>query len=116
MPSIVIAIDRQNKLVYSNNMIIEQTVEIPANRQLVLNLPQETPIGKAKAAILLTFTSEKEDTAKRSTAIEKLFGCCSNTGDSLDAYMERHWADNDLERAIELHRKLESEQFSRPDQ
>jgi hypothetical protein len=32
-------------------MTIEQTVEIPASRRLVLELPEETPIGTAKIAI-----------------------------------------------------------------
>jgi hypothetical protein len=29
-------------------MTIEQTVEIPANHRIFLDLPQELPIGKAK--------------------------------------------------------------------
>ena len=98
-------VDKLGKFVYSINMTIEQTVEIPPSRQLVLNLPQEIPIGKAKAAIVLTFSSEQEEAAKRTAAMEKLFGCCSDTGDTLDAYLERHWAENKLERSIELRRK-----------
>ena len=89
-------------------MIIEQTIEIPPNRQLVLNLPQEIPTGKAKAAIVLTFVPEHEENTKRAAAMEKLFGCCSNAEDSLDSYMERHWVENDLERTIEIRRKLET--------
>jgi hypothetical protein len=46
-------------------------------------------------------------------ALENLFGCCANTGDTLDAYMERHWADNDLERSIELGRAQERENSRR---
>jgi hypothetical protein len=34
-------------------------------------------------------------------ALDNLFGCCKDSGDTLDAYMERHWKDNDLERAGE---------------
>jgi hypothetical protein len=36
-------------------MIIEQTVEIPADHRLVLDLPPEIPAGRAKAALTLTF-------------------------------------------------------------
>ncbi|MHC6204516.1 hypothetical protein ACYULU_15155 [Breznakiellaceae bacterium SP9] len=67
-------------------MTIEQTVEIPASRRLVIEVPQE-----------------------KTASLENIIGCCANTGDSLDAYMERHWADNDMERAIELRRKTERE-------
>lgn len=94
-------------------MIIEQIVEIPADHRLVLDLPLEIPAGKAKAAIILTFDPEQAEDPERVAAIEKLFGCCANTGDSLNAYMERHWAENDLERAIELRRRLERGQFMR---
>jgi hypothetical protein len=37
-------------------MTIEQTIEIPASRRLVLELPEETPIGTAK--IVITPVSE----------------------------------------------------------
>jgi hypothetical protein len=89
------------------SMVIEQTVEIPASRQLVLDLPREIPTGRAKAAIVLTFVPEQDESSKRAAAMEKLFGCCSNAGDSLDSYMKRHWAENDLERAMESRRKPE---------
>ena len=102
-----------SKVVYDINMTIEQTVEIPASHQLVLDLPREIPVGRVRAAIVLTFEPEQEESAIRAAAMEKLFGCCSNAGDSFDAYMERHWAENDLEHAIELRRKLEIEQLKR---
>ena len=88
-------------------MTIEQIVDIPANHQLVLDLPNEVSADKAKAAIILTFYPKQEENMKRAAAMEKLFTCCSNTGDSLDAYMKRHWAENDMERSIELRRKQE---------
>jgi hypothetical protein len=36
-------------------MTIEQTVEIPADHRLVLELPPEIPTGKANAALTLVF-------------------------------------------------------------
>ena len=89
-------------------MIIEQIVEIPASRQLILDLPPDIPTGKAKAAIELTFSKDNEESVQCAAAMEKLFGCCSNKVYSLDAYMERHWAENDHERSIEFHRKQDN--------
>ena len=39
-------------------MTIEQTVEIPANHRLVIDVPREVPAGKA----VITFTPAAEDT------------------------------------------------------
>ncbi|GHT87597.1 hypothetical protein FACS1894137_15090 [Spirochaetia bacterium] len=36
-------------------MTIEQTVEIPASHRLILDLPRDIPVGRAKAALTLTF-------------------------------------------------------------
>jgi hypothetical protein len=93
-------------------MTIEQTVEIQTNHRLVLDLPLELPVGRAKAAITLTF--EERPTAEREAALVELFRCCANTGDTMDAYMERHWADNDFERALELRQEKEREQYQFP--
>jgi hypothetical protein len=41
-------------------MTIEQTVEIPANRKITLDLPEETPIGTAQATIKLKFGASDE--------------------------------------------------------
>ena len=35
-------------------MIIEQTIEIPASHRIVLELPEELPIGKAKVELIIT--------------------------------------------------------------
>ncbi|MDR0550847.1 MAG: hypothetical protein LBG72_02380 [Spirochaetaceae bacterium] len=41
-------------------MTIEQTVEIPASRKIMLDLPEETPIGTAQATIKLKFSASNE--------------------------------------------------------
>ena len=38
-------------------MTITQTVEIPANRRLVINVPREVPTGR----VILTFTPEADE-------------------------------------------------------
>jgi hypothetical protein len=44
-------------------MIIEQTVEIHDDRRLVMELPKETPIGRAKAAVTLQENTAREQGA-----------------------------------------------------
>jgi hypothetical protein len=51
-------------------MTIEQTIEIPSNHRLVLDLPFELPIGKAKVAV--TIISEK---TKPTGGGHSAFGC-----------------------------------------
>jgi len=41
-------------------MTIEQTVEIPANRRLIINVPHEIPAGKT----IITFTPEAKPDRK----------------------------------------------------
>jgi hypothetical protein len=57
-------------------MTIEQTVEIPSNHRLVLDLPFELPVGKAKVAV--TVTTEKTqpvDGGKSAFGCLRHFGC-----------------------------------------
>jgi hypothetical protein len=38
-------------------MTIEQTIDVPANRRLILEIPPEIPVGK----VILTFTPAQDD-------------------------------------------------------
>ena len=51
-------------------MTIEQTIEIQPNRRLVVDLPSELPVGRAKVEITIT-PEERETTTMRGSA----FGC-----------------------------------------
>jgi hypothetical protein len=68
-------------------MTIEQTVEIPANHRLVLEVPPEIPVGKAKAAITLVFETEtpqpeeEKDMRKATPHTDWLCGLLSHVGD-----------------------------------
>jgi hypothetical protein len=53
-------------------MIIEQIIDIPADRRIFLDLPPELPVGKAK----VTVTSETESIKTR-TPISHYFGIIS---------------------------------------
>jgi hypothetical protein len=86
-------------------MTIEQNVEIQNDHRLVLNLPSELPVGRAKVAITLIF--EERPAAEREAAMTELFRYCVNNAGRLTEYLERHWADNDFERALELQEEKE---------
>jgi hypothetical protein len=92
-------------------MTIEQTVEIPADRRVVIKVPETFTSGKVSVILFdepfQTAGEEGKPALTPAEALEEMFGCSANTGDTLDAFMERHWADNDLERAIELRRDQE---------
>jgi predicted nucleic acid-binding protein len=71
-------------------MIIEQTIEIPANRRIFLDLPQELPVGKAK--VELTITPEAAPQGKTVRPLASLLGVDKGL-DTLDAYFARKRAD-----------------------
>ena len=60
-------------------MIVEQIVEIPPNRQLLVKVPTEIPLGKA----ILTFTPAPVISGTNESDIkvklQKLQGCLSNS-------------------------------------
>jgi hypothetical protein len=90
-------------------MTIEQTVEIPADHRLIIEVPPNIPAGRAKAALTLTFETAAPQPKKASW--RSLFGMCKDSGDTLAAYMERRRADGALEQAVEQRRKEEHEKF-----
>ncbi|GHV40147.1 hypothetical protein AGMMS49546_13470 [Spirochaetia bacterium] len=81
-------------------MTIEQTVEIPASHRLTIDVPCEVPTGP----VILTFTPKlslnSKDTQKGQYDWRKLRGIHKGL-DTMEAYFERHWAENDRERAEE---------------
>jgi len=61
---------------YTNTMTIEQTIEILPNHRLVLDLPFELPVGRAK--VELTVTPEKKVTVANG---KSAFGCLHRFAD-----------------------------------
>jgi hypothetical protein len=60
-------------------MTIEQTVEIPADHRLTIEVPPEIPAGKAKITV---FISPRENTTKMSRQmrhIMKFYGCLKDS-------------------------------------
>jgi len=84
-------------------MIVEQTVEIPADHRVFLVLPPELPVGKAK----ITITPQPEKPAANIyDAVIKLRGLAKEMGSSLtvEGFLEMRQEDLRLEE--EKYRKL----------
>ena len=65
-------------------MSVTQTVEIPANRRLIIDVSSQVPVGP----VILTFTPK---TAERETKKEREFGCAKGQfwmADDFDAPLE----------------------------
>jgi hypothetical protein len=93
---------------------LERTIPVPPNRRLHVDMEAPEAWVGGLAQVVISFAEPSAPSAPKSlpasasgagirtmtpeAALQKLFGCCEGSGDTLDAYMERHWADNDLER------------------
>ena len=75
-------------------MIIEQTIEIPPNRRLVLDLPVELPVGRAKVEVIVTPEKNSPVPEKKSA-----FGCLHDFADPVKIPDEKKaWAQAVLEK------------------
>jgi hypothetical protein len=73
-------------------MVIEQMVEIPANHQLLFQVPPEIPAGRAR----ITLTPEGTAAQKIVRPLRSLRGISKGL-DTMEAYFERKRADKALE-------------------
>ena len=81
-------------LAYTNIMTIEQTVEISPNHRLVLDLPFELPVGRAKVEI--TVIPEKKETIANG---KSAFGCLHRFSDPAKIPDEKKaWAQAAVEK------------------
>jgi hypothetical protein len=80
------------------SMIIEQTVDIPADRRIFLDLPEDSPAGKAK--ITVTFEADKA-LPDRYAALENLRGIAKRMGSTLtvEQFLAMRREDLELEEA-----------------
>jgi hypothetical protein len=81
-------------------MTLQQTVEIPANHRLLIDVPEEIPTGTATFRLewIKTPVKPKKDLAEE--AIDALCGLYAGV-DTLDAYMERRHDENRYEAELE---------------
>jgi hypothetical protein len=77
-------------------MTIEQTIEIPTNRRIFLDLPSYLPVGRAK--VELTVTPEISPQDKTVKPLRSLLGI-DKERDTMDAYFERKRIDKAKEDA-----------------
>ena len=86
-------------------MTIEQTVEIPADRRLILDIkvPFEIPAGKARA--ILTLTCEKEPVAANKW-VNPLLGLAKSKGAKLTLERFIEMKQEEIERENENDRRL----------
>ena len=92
-------------------MTIEQTVEIPADHRLILDVPREIPAGTAILAFTPVAAAPQSargvsslrplkdiDPVKAEEARKRLCGMCKTDGHELDLFM----AEKAAEKALEL--------------
>jgi len=72
-------------------MTIEQTIEVPASRRIIFEIPPEIPLGKVQ--ILVTSLEEQP---KTKISLLSLRGSCKGL-DTLDAYFVRKRSYKELE-------------------
>ena len=77
-------------------MTIEQTVEIPADHRIFLDLPPELPVGRAK--VEFTVTPETTPPGKTVKPLKSLLGIHKDL-DTMSAYFARKRAEKALEDA-----------------
>jgi len=77
-------------------MTITQTVEIPANRQIFLDLPPELPLGKAKVTVTPQIETPADDVYETAA---KLRGLAKKMGSTLtvERFLEMRQEDLHLE-------------------
>jgi hypothetical protein len=84
-------------------MTIEQTVEIPENRWLRVEIPPEIPIGTtAKVAITVPVVLSPTFSGPRLSpqeAVEKCWGIAENSGLTSDRFLEMKREEKALEEA-----------------
>jgi hypothetical protein len=83
-------------------MVIEQIVEIPADRRITLEVPREIPAGR----VLLTFTPAPSDSfaagkSKFRAARQKLRELCRESTLTVESFLAMKDTDRVLEAAID---------------
>ena len=77
-------------------MTITQTVEIPADRRLTIDIPLDVPAGKAQIEMKVIPFTKAEEKPKKVIPLLALRGSCKGL-DTMDAYFARKRADKAFE-------------------
>lgn len=81
-------------------MLMEQTVEIPVNHRLTLDIPAEIPAGKAVLELKFTPLCESHRQTGE-TWVNPLKGICKDSKMTLERFRETQLADKELEEALD---------------
>ena len=77
-------------------MTITQTVEIPENRRLIIDVPRDIPV-KAIARLELVWAPEIEKVNNLKASLEKIWSICGDAPISVDSFLEERRRDNIIE-------------------
>jgi hypothetical protein len=88
-------------------MTVQQTIEVPADRRVVIEVPESFDSGEVSVILCKPFPKTVTRSGKAVRSLRDLRGCCRGL-DTMDAYFERHRADNELEYAIDERTRQES--------
>ena len=109
-------IDKQSEEAYTYHMTITQTVEIPADHRISLELPRSVPIGvKARVDINIPVKNSKNKSNSEIENIRHLlqkemsekgtFAVTTESGDGWEAHIKERYAEScNLNRAAERRR------------
>jgi len=77
-------------------MTITQTVDIPVNRRITLEVPREIPAGRAQVELKVIPFLKKEEKPEKAIPLLALRGSCKGL-DTMEAYFARKRADKSFE-------------------
>jgi len=77
-------------------MTITQTIDIPADRRITLEVPREIPTGST-ARYELVWVPLNKTTNNLNTTLEKIQNLCRNSSITVDNFKEMRRNDNELE-------------------
>ena len=79
-------------------MIIEQTVEIPADHRLTIDVPPEIPAGTTTRFEIHWFPQKKSPNSL-DAALDKIWELCKDSSLGVDSFLEMRRQDKELEES-----------------
>jgi len=77
-------------------MTIEQTIKIPADHRLTIDVPREVPVG-ATARCEIHWFPRKEAINNLDAALEEIWALCKDAPVTVDSFLEERRRDNEME-------------------
>ena len=77
-------------------MTITQTVAIPADHRLIIDVPREVPTG-ATASFEIRWFSREKAANSLDAALEEIWALCKDVPVTVDGFLEERRRDNEME-------------------